>query len=198
MDPFRTIPFGKPLGASDRSRYRTTVTAQLGHFELPVLARALEDERLSRRVTWKQVMDEINAPFRTMPQDSIPISLSAVRGMASKGSANSTIVLQVLLWLGRTPESFIRDAAAAGELLTSPGPGLILRFDSTLIHAALDGRRAERGVTWRQVAAEMGPRFNAPILTKLAQPTAVGFPQVMTMTQWLGEPAARFTRGFPR
>jgi hypothetical protein len=70
-----------------------------------------------------------------------------------------------------------------------------LRFDTKGLHAALDEVRRERGLTWRQVAAEL-PGFKEGMLTNLATGPAIGFPRVMRVTQWLGRPAADFTRGY--
>jgi hypothetical protein len=48
-------------------------------------------------------------------------------------------------------------------------------------------------MTWRQVADEM-PGFTASMLTNLAKGPLIGFPRVMIITQWLGQPAAAFVR----
>jgi len=72
-------------------------------------------------------------------------------------------------------------------------PPRILRFDTRAIYAALDARRTERGMTWRQVAAEIGG-LNAASLTHLAKGGRTSFPGVMRITAWLGRSAANFTR----
>src|SRR5580693_3798606 len=83
--------------------------------------RALQEtpdgERLGRKLTWDQLAAEINAPFKHTP--SIPISVGTLRTMTAKRSVTSAVVLQVLRWLRRTPESFLvgRDQPPA------PGPG---------------------------------------------------------------------------
>jgi hypothetical protein len=61
------------------------------------------------------------------------------------------------------------------------------------IHAALDAKRRERGMTWRE-AAKQKPGFTPSMLTNLAKGPLIGFPRVMTLTQWLGRPAADFVR----
>jgi hypothetical protein len=68
-----------------------------------------------------------------------------------------------------------------------------LRFDTAALHAALDAKRRERGQTWREVASEL-PGFTPNMLTNLASGPLIGFPRVMTLTQWLGRPAADFVR----
>lgn len=101
---------------------------------------------------------------RAFPGDILDSdSITTLKGMQSKRSVTSAVVLQVLRWLKRAPESFLTDRhgmAAAEERLPEPGPGRILRFDTRAMHGALDARRQERGLTWRQVAAEL-PGFTA-------------------------------------
>jgi hypothetical protein len=65
----------------------------------------LDEQRRSRGLTWEEVAKEINRPFETTP--SIPIGPGTLRDMLKKRSVTSAVVLQVLRWLGRTPESFL-------------------------------------------------------------------------------------------
>ena len=163
---------------------------------MAALCAALDAARAARGLSWTDLVAEMNAPFEFVP--SIPISLSTIRGMGGKASVTSAVVLQVLRWLGRSPESFLAGRSAstiAAEALPNVGPERILRFDTKAIHAALDEARRERGLTWRQVAAEL-PGFKEGMLTNLATGPAIGFPRVMRITQWLGRPAAEFMRGY--
>jgi hypothetical protein len=166
---------------------------------MSALCAALDDARAARGLAWTAVVAELNAPFKFVP--SIPTSLSTIRGMGGKASVTSAVVLQVLRWLGRTPESFLKERApsagadASAEALPDVGPQRILRFDTKGLHAALDEARRERGLTWRQVAGEL-PAFKEGMLTSLATGPAIGFPRVMRITQWLGRPAAEFMRGY--
>jgi hypothetical protein len=176
------------------------VTRTRYEFDMAALCGSLEAARAARGLTWAELVAEINAPFMFVP--SIPISLSTIRGMGGKASVTSAVVLQVLRWLGRSPESFLagRSAStstvdASAEALPDVGPERILRFDTKAIHAALDEARRARGCTWRQVASELRG-FKEGMLTNLASGPAVGFPRVMRITQWLGQPAAVFVRGY--
>jgi hypothetical protein len=175
------------------------VTRPRYEFDMAALCAALDAARDTRGLSWAQLVAEINAPFKFVP--SLPISLSTIRGMGGKASVTSAVVLQVLRWLGRTPESFLSGrppaalAGACAEALPEVGPQRVLRFDTKGLHAALDEARRERGVTWRQVAQEL-PGFKEGMLTNLATGPAIGFPRVMRLTQWLGRPAAEFARGY--
>lgn len=119
------------------------------------LQAALDDERRARGLTWNELSAAISEPFKNTP--SIPISMGTLRSMPAKRSVTSTVVLQVLRWLRRTPESFLvgGQTQAPEEELPEAGPGQILRFDTAAIHAALDATRRERGMTWTKVAREI-------------------------------------------
>jgi hypothetical protein len=172
------------------------MSAPLRSFDMHGLAAALDAAREARGLSWVAVLKEINIPFEGTP--SIPISLSTIRGMTRKRSVTSGVVLQILRWLERAPESFLSDAApSAGEILPEPGPGRILRFDTSALHAALDAERRRRGLTWKQAAAEL-PGFSESMLTNLATGPLIGFPRVMLLTQWVGQPAVHFVRDHGR
>jgi hypothetical protein len=141
---------------------------------------------------------EINKPFAGT--SSIPIGVATIRDTQTKRSVTSAVVLQILRWLGRTPESFLsgRDVAPeASETLPDPGSSRILRFDTRAMHAALNAGRVKRGMKWKQVADEL-PGFTEGMLTNLAMGPLIGFPRVMMITQWLCCPAANFVRDHGR
>jgi hypothetical protein len=175
-----------------------TAARTLHPFDLRRLHAAIDAERRARRLTWAALRAEINTPFAGT--GSIPINVATIRGMPEKSSVTSGVVLQVLRWLGRTPESFLagREAAPrAEEILLEPGPSRILRFDTRALYSALDEERHSRGLSWDELAREL-PGFTRSMLTNLANGPLIGFPRVMTLTQWLGRPAASFVRDRPR
>jgi hypothetical protein len=139
---------------------------QLLEFDMQGLYAALDDARRARGLSWAELVAEVNKPFEGTP--SIPISVPTVRGMLNRSSVTGTVVLQILRWLGRAPESFLSGNSAAprpGEDLTNPGPGRILRFDTRAMHSALNEERLKRGMTWKQVANEL-PGFSENMLQK--------------------------------
>jgi hypothetical protein len=120
--------------------------------------------------------------------------------MLKKRSVTSAVVLQVLRWLGRTPESFLSDptrSMSPDEELPETVPDRVLRLDTRAIYDALAQERGRRGLTWQQVADEL-PGFTANMLTNLANGPLIGFPRVMTLTQWLGLPVSTFVRARSR
>lgn len=166
---------------------------RLRHFNMSRLCAELDVARRKRGLSWPALLLEINKAFEGTP--SIPITLGTVRGMAKKSSVTSAVVLQVLRWMRRSPESFLDGEVSARneEELPEPGRGRVLRFDTRAIYDALDVQRRTRGMTWKQVAAEL-PGFSESMLTNLATGPLIGFPRVMLLTQWLGRPAAAFVR----
>lgn len=83
-----------------------------------------------------------------------PISVSSVTGTRNGRGTEGNIVLQMLLWLDRTPESFVPDHPAPltpDKLLPQPPPDRRLRSDVPALHAALDRQRHERGMTWKHL-----------------------------------------------
>jgi hypothetical protein len=158
---------------------------QSAGFDVNALHDALDAQRRSRGMSWEQAAREIGG-----------ISPSTLTGMRGKRSVEGDGVLAMLRWLGRTPESFILGHKAPDPektILPAVGPGQLLRFDTKAMYAALDAQRQGRGVTWRQVANEIGG-LNAGSLTRLAEGGRTAFPEVMTIVGWLGRPAAGFTR----
>jgi hypothetical protein len=163
-------------------------------FDVDALYEALDAQRRARAMSWEQAARAISAQFRDAP--SRPLAPSTLTGMRGRSVLEGDGVLQMLRWLGRAPESFVPGLAGAPPLPDVP-PNRILRFDTKRIHAAPDARRAERGMTWKEVAGEI-PGSTAASLTRLAKGGRTGFPDVARIAAWLGCPVASLTRAFDR
>ncbi|MBI1796961.1 MAG: hypothetical protein HYR74_07905 [Candidatus Eisenbacteria bacterium] len=161
-------------------------------FSLVALYEALDAQRETRGLSWTQVTREINRQSQRL--SAHPISQSTVQGIRTHSVVEGDGVLQMLLWLDRTPESFMpgHRGSEIGARLPQVPPKQILRFDTPKLHAALDARRTAERMTWEQVAGELG--IGASTLTRLAAGGRTTFPDVMRMVGWLGRPAAEFTR----
>lgn len=169
-----------------------TVPSRLRRFDMRAFHGTLDATRQARGLSWAELAAETNRPFEGTT--SIPIHPATLRGMLSKRSVTSAVVLQTLAWLGRTPESFLTGGPTGLEKpLPDTAPGRVLRLDSQALHAALDARRQARGFSWAQVAAEL-PGFTRSMLTNLATGPLIGFPRVILLSQWLGQPLADFVR----
>jgi len=170
------------------------ISERSADFDIGALFAALDAQRQARGLSWQQVAREINASFEHVPAQ--PISVSTLTGMRNRAAIEGDGVLQMLRWLKRTPESFVPsypEAVADTLALPDVGPHQILRFDTGELYAALDSRRIERSMTWKQVASDIGG-FSAASLTRLSKGGRTGFPHVMRITRWLGRPAVSFVR----
>jgi hypothetical protein len=166
---------------------------QFPTFDIQALYGALDTERRARGISWQQVAREISSRLKSVP--ARPISPSTLSGMRNRRIVEGDGVLQMLLWLRRTPESFVPGNEAPEEnakLPDVPEAG-ILRFDTAALYLALDAQRINRGMTWKQVAHEIGGVSPAG-LTRLSKGGRTAFPDVMRIVRWLGRPAASFTR----
>jgi hypothetical protein len=167
-------------------------------FDVKGLYVTLDAERRARGLSWIDLAAEINEPLDGTP--SIPISVATIRGIPTKPSVTSTVVLQVLRWLRRSPESFLTGGSAARSpevMLPEPGPSRVLRLDTKALHAALDAERKTRGLTWEEVASEL-PGLTVSMLRNLSTGPLIGFPRVMMLTQWLRLPISNFVRDHTR
>src|ERR1700722_20444547 len=96
------FPKGRLLG---RGRHLTVAGGRMRRFDLIGFHRYLDGERQKRKLSWAQLAEEVNRPFTNTP--SIPIHPATLRDMPKKQSVTSAVVLQVLRWLGRSPEAFL-------------------------------------------------------------------------------------------
>jgi hypothetical protein len=146
-------------------------------------------------MSWAAVTREINARFRDVPGHK-PIAASTIAGLSNKVVGEGDGILQMLLWLRRTPESFVpgfEGAAAERYRLKELESTQILRWDTHALYSALNTQRQARGMSWREVASEVGG-YTPATMTHLAKGGRTSFPQVMRAIAWLGQPAAFFAR----
>ena len=168
------------------------------HFNLQGFHHHLDEERRKRGLSWAELAEEINRPFINTP--SIPIHPATLRDMPRKKSVTSAVVLQVLRWLGQSPEAFLVPpfpGPLEGTALPRTEINQVLRLDTRALHAELNAERQRRGMTWLQIAKEL-PGFQSGMLTNLASGPLIGFPRAMLLTQWLNVPLARFVRARSR
>ena len=161
------------------------MTVRSGRFDVRALYLALDDARQARGLTWA-------AAAR-----SIGVSPSTLTGLQSRTAVEGDGVLQMLRWLGRTPESFIAGGASPESELPVVGPGEVLRFDAAAIYRALNAERERRQWTWPELAAAIGG-VSPAMLRHLRDGGRVSVPSIMRIIGWLERPAADFTRGCRR
>jgi hypothetical protein len=163
-----------------------------GDFDLRALHEALDARRRERNMSWIAVAAEVNR-FRTKLR---PIAVSTITSLREKPVGEGDGILQMLLWLGRTPESFVPGIPApdsAPYRLPELRTGQILRWDTRALFDAVNAERVTRQLTWTELARQIGG-FTPSMLTNLSKGGRIGFPRVMRLVRWLGGPAVSFTR----
>jgi hypothetical protein len=94
-------------------------------FDAGALYRALDARRSQLRLSWRGVADqiwELSGDLIDRRRDH-PISPSTITNMAKKPRTSCQHALFMLRWLGRTPESFLRDADADDQRFALPEAG---------------------------------------------------------------------------
>lgn len=66
----------------------------------------------------------------------------------------------------------------------------MVRFDAKALYEALDKQRSERGLTWAQVAAQIG--VSAATITRTRLGGRMEVDGMLTMVRWLGVPVETF------
>jgi hypothetical protein len=159
-------------------------------FDFRALYDALDRQRRARQLTWAGVAREVSAR-RTWRR---PISPSTIARLKHQEVGEGDGILQLLLWLGRAPESFCPDASPSDperHRLPDLTRGQILRWDTRSLFAAADARRLQRRLTWVELARQVG-EFTPGMLRNLAKGGRIDFPRVMRLVRWLERPAVEF------
>lgn len=165
---------------------------RLDDFSLRALYDALDEQRGARGISWAVVTQEVSRHCTVLR----PIASSTITGLKNKRVGEGDGILQMLLWLDRSPESFVPGFEGPdGERYRLPqvGPRQILRLDTKKLHAAIDAQRRELGLTWAETARTIAG-YTPNMLTNLAKGPRTGFPHVMRLVRWLNRPLADFTR----
>lgn len=162
-------------------------------FDLTALSEALDIRRRELDLTWQEVA--LQATDRPGRRSGRRIAASTFKGMSQRVSVRDTVVLQALRWLGRTPESFVPGLGDTPARRIPDDDNGRPALDTRAIYLAVDDKRANLGLSWREVGDEVG--LSPGSLTRLAGGTGMGFPQVMRIFQWLERPVAEFTCFIP-
>lgn len=149
-------------------------------------------------MSWAGLTREINAQFAGV-EGARSLATGTIKGLSHRAIVEGDGVLQVLCWLGRSPESFLvgRPTDGSGEVLPVLPADRILRWDTRALYHALDKKRQLNGLNWTETADAIGG-VNAAGLARLKKGGRATFPLVMRIVVWLNEPAARFTRSSER
>jgi hypothetical protein len=169
--------------------------AQITDFSLSHLYTELDAQRQARGLSWAQATREMNGRAERPTAKGHALSASTVTGTRFRRVCEADGVLAMIRWLNRIPESFVPGHPWAEDdraRLPEQPLGKVLRFDTRMLHAALDIQRKGKGITWEQLAKEIGLRAIA--LMGLSKGGRTCFPDIMRVTYWLDRPAAEFIR----
>ncbi|MDT4915376.1 MAG: hypothetical protein QOI15_2129 [Pseudonocardiales bacterium] len=166
----------------------------LAAFDGAALINALDEQRADRDLGWTALAEHLwdqSADLNARLGGNALCPGALVR-TARRGSMSCQYALIILRWIGRPPEDFLTGPAAeVGDArLPEAGPDVRLRWDLGELHAALNQRRVERGLTWAALAAELD--CTPSRLTNLRTARLADMDLTMRITQWLELPAARF------
>jgi DNA-binding XRE family transcriptional regulator len=164
-------------------------------FDIDALFEALDAQRTSRGLSWAQVAKEmwsLSADLsRSRPNDH-PISPATITGISKRGNTTCQHALVMLRWLGRSPESFLPGVDSAVEsALPFARSDRRLRWHLRRLYFALDDRRRELGLTWQQLAREIGCSPNQLTGIRTAR-YAINMKLAMRIVQWLERPSSDF------
>lgn len=181
-------------GASDARKAIDDVMQTLPTFDGGALIRALDAQRADHGLTWSTLANELwqqSADLNARLADHAMCPGALVR-TAKRETMSCQYALTLLRWIRRAPEDFLVGAVVdVGDVrLPEAGSDNRLRWDLSEVHAALNERRHERRLTWAEVAEEFNCTPNR--LTNLKTARLADMGMVMGITQWLGQPAARF------
>ncbi|QHT57554.1 hypothetical protein GXP71_16730 [Cellulomonas sp. H30R-01] len=170
------------------------VTRTRAAFDGEQLIHALDDERTARGLTWTRLAVELweQTAVLNARLGGDALCPGALYRTSLRGTMSCQYALPLLRWLGRPPEDFlVGERADVGDArLPEAGPDRQLRWDLAELHAAVDARRRNRELTWAAVGVELHCTPNRLTNLKTARLADMGL--VMQITQWLGEPAARY------
>jgi hypothetical protein len=164
-------------------------------FDAIAMFDAMDRQRVERGLSWRQVADEIwaQSAVLNLRRNDHPISPSTITGIAKRGDPTCQHALFFLRWLGRTPESFLSRTPAWADRAALPaaGPDTRLRWNLAQLHEALNARRQDRELTWRELARELCCSESQLTGIRTAE-YAIGMRLAMRIVVWLEQPAARF------
>ncbi len=171
-----------------------TTTQVLRGFDGAALIRALDEQRAQRGLNWNTLAEVLtlqSAELNARLGDHNMCSGALMR-TAKRGTMSCQYALILLRWLQRAPEDFLVGEVTheGGVRLPEAASDQRLRWNLPELHAAVNALRRARGLTWAQLAGELG--CTPAQLTNLRTARLADMELVMRITQWLRRPAADF------
>jgi hypothetical protein len=133
--------------------------SQIRRFDAGALYSALDARRVSRGLSWRQLVDELweQSSELNARRDDHPIAVAMVTGIKQRGKTSAQHALFMLRWLGQPPEAFL---GYSGELparwaLPEAGADSRLRWNFKRLYSALDEKRRAEQLTWAHLASKL-------------------------------------------
>ena len=162
-------------------------------FDCGALFAALDSQRRERGLDWYALADELwqqSSELNAKRADH-PLCGGAIQRLPIRGATSCQYALFILRWLGRAPEDFLTGPVVdVGRALPKAGKDSRLRWNLNEAYEALNKERKVRALTWVELARELHCTSNR--LTNLRTARIADMDLAMRITQWLGEPAAKF------
>jgi len=158
-------------------------------FDIGLLYAALDQKREAQDLTWAGVAKEIERHFTK-------VSVATIKYIRDKQFVEGDGGLQMLLWLGRSPESFVPGLKAGRKYELKEPKNAVLRFDVPEAHRLLDAKRLREDLTWGQVAEQIG-NVSPSMLKRFKRGGRTSFPAIIRITRWLDVPAKDLTKESP-
>jgi hypothetical protein len=167
----------------------------IDEFDVHAMYAAMDAQRASLGLSWPNVARALwdQSAVLNDRRGAHPISPTTLTGIAKRGDCTCQHALFILRWLGRAPEEFLSNPPAdRGHVaLPTAGEDRRLRWDLAAVYDALDERRRERHLSWRELAPAL--RCSEHQLTGIRTARyAIDMRLMMRIVQWLGRPAATF------
>lgn len=163
-------------------------------FDCGELFGALDAQRRDRGLDWYALADELwqQSSVLNAQREDHPLCGGAIQRLPKRGATSCQYALFILRWLRRAPEDFLTGPVVhVGKVrLPKAGADSRLRWNLQEIHAALNGERRVRNLTWAELGSELG--CTPSRLTNLRSVRFADMDLTMRITQWLGQPAATF------
>lgn len=164
-------------------------------FDCEALFDALDAKRDTGALGWYALADELwdqSASLNADRPDDHPLCGGAIQRLPKRGATSCQYALFMLRWLEQAPEDFLTGPVVdVGEVrLPDAGIDSRLRWDLGELHATLNARRQDEGLTWAELSDGLG--CTPARLTNLRTARLADMDLVMRVTQWLRRPAAAY------
>ncbi|MBO0835392.1 MAG: hypothetical protein J2P28_07720 [Actinobacteria bacterium] len=166
----------------------------LATFDFAAFFAAVDKARRDRGLGWFDLAAELwdQSAQLNAERDDHPLCGGAVSRLGARGETSCQYALYMLRWLGQAPEEFLTGKVLdVGDVqIADPGPDSRLRWDLAQLHAALNQERQRQGLTWTELAGQIG--CTPSRLTNLRTARMADMALTMRVTQWLRRPATEF------